>query len=560
MQDRAWVFDKYAPDLNQNRKLFLEKFLPEYIQNHNCRTALDLGCGLGYFSEILANLGLTVTGTDARIENLQEAKKRYPDISFQFYNVEEAPGSETIASDIVLCYGLLYHLENPFRAIRNIRKLTNKLLIISSMVAPYQEPIAYLINESHQEDQSLNFVSLVPSQACMVRMLYAAGFAAVYRPRHLPAHEQYRESSQLHQQRTILLASTTPLSSSELLLLEEQVMLGIQLWQKDKSLVSYSDELGLSGALHMMRRGLHRLKSSSVSVALRHKVGRLLRGAHQQVQETHMSPIEVRWRTLAEHYDHVDIDLQPGVKMRLHTDSILSHHIYCENFEWQERAFVNAFLREGDVFVDVGAHVGLFALTAAFRVGSTGQVYAFEPSLKNYLRLKDNVALNQFENVSSYQMALSSNQARVKLVVSLDGYDAWNSLAQPVAGHTYEVEEVDTTTWDDFAEQHDLLGRVAMMKIDVEGWEQHVLAGGQKAFSSLDAPVLQVEFTDVAAQAGSSSCQELYSFLQSFGYRLFVYDASSNQLREDPLRENYPYLNLIAIKNLELALNRLNHK
>jgi len=45
-----------------------------------------------------------------------------------------------------------------------------------------------------------------------------------------------------------------------------------------------------------------------------------------------------------------------------------------------------------------------------------------------------------------------------------------------------------------------------MMKIDVEGWENHVLSGGTETFSLPDAPVLQVEFTDQAAQLAGSSC------------------------------------------------------
>ena len=71
--------------------------------------------------------------------------------------------------------------------------------------------------------------------------------------------------------------------------------------------------------------------------------------------------------------------LQPGLKIRLYGDSELCRLIYLGNFEATERAFLNHFLRPGDVFVDVGANIGLFTLIAAARVGPAGRVVAFEP-------------------------------------------------------------------------------------------------------------------------------------------------------------------------------------
>ena len=61
-----------------------------------------------------------------------------------------------------------------------------------------------------------------------------------------------------------------------------------------------------------------------------------------------------------------------------------------------------------------------------------------------------------------------------------------------------------------------LLGNVTMMKIDVEGWESRVLAGGKEVFTRPDAPVLQVEFTDAAAKAAGSSCRQLVQIFGKF--------------------------------------------
>jgi hypothetical protein len=96
-----------------------------------------------------------------------------------------------------------------------------------------------------------------------------------------------------------------------------------------------------------------------------------------------------------------------------------------------------------------------------------------------------------------------------------------------------------------------------MVKIDVEGWESRVLSGGIVTLSRSDAPVLQVEFTEENARQAGTSCRELYEQLVRLGYTLFTYDKKSNSLFPDALRDNYPYLNLIACKNYEHVTNRL---
>ena len=92
---------------------------------------------------------------------------------------------------------------------------------------------------------------------------------------------------------------------------------------------------------------------------------------------------ERRWAAVARQQGTFVTKLQPNLRIRLYGDSELCRLIYCRNFEVAEREFVNRFLRPGDVFVDVGANIGLFTLIAASRVGPTGRVIAFEPSLGN---------------------------------------------------------------------------------------------------------------------------------------------------------------------------------
>jgi FkbM family methyltransferase len=146
--------------------------------------------------------------------------------------------------------------------------------------------------------------------------------------------------------------------------------------------------------------------------------------------------------------------LQPGLKIRLYGDSELCRLIYCRHFEATERAFLNHFLRPGDVFVDVGANIGLFTLIAACSVGPAGRVIAFEPTSVTYARLVDNVRLKGFSNVRCVNSALSDRSGYLDLTQSTDGFDAWNSFAEPTMGTTNSRERVEVIEWDHYARDH----------------------------------------------------------------------------------------------------------
>jgi 2-polyprenyl-3-methyl-5-hydroxy-6-metoxy-1,4-benzoquinol methylase len=177
------------------------------------RTAVDVGCGLGDFSGFLAELGLEVTALDGREENVVEARRRFPQVNFRVMDAED-PALETLGRfDLALCFGLLYHLENPFRAIRNLRGLTGQVLLLETIVVPSSEPSAALVDECEGEDQGLHHIALIASESAVVRMLGAAGFAAVGRFRPLPDHDQFRGTISQPPRRTVLAATDGPLPS-----------------------------------------------------------------------------------------------------------------------------------------------------------------------------------------------------------------------------------------------------------------------------------------------------------------------------------------------------------
>jgi SAM-dependent methyltransferase len=211
------IFDRpHYQRINEAREAFVREFLPAWIDGLSLKTAIDVGCGQGYFSEALQRLGLSVTACDARQENVEEALRKYPQISFRVANVENGDLKDFGKFDLVFCFGLLYHLENPFAALRNLHTLTVKVLILESMCVPGGRALLDLREEGKTEDQGLNFVAFYPTESCLIKMLHYAGFPFVYRFSHMPEHEHFHEGGTRRQMRTVLAASEDALEFSNL--------------------------------------------------------------------------------------------------------------------------------------------------------------------------------------------------------------------------------------------------------------------------------------------------------------------------------------------------------
>jgi SAM-dependent methyltransferase len=220
--EKQWTFDsELTRGYTEVRQAFAREFLSHVRQQMELSTALDVGCGVGYFAKFLSDLGFQVIAVDGREENATEAKRRYPEITFLTKNAEDPSLLEVGNFDFVLSFGLLYHLENPFRAIRNFHSLTRKLLLVESMYIPGNDTSLQLLDEGHADNQGLNHVAFYPTESCLVKMLYRAGFPFVYRFEKLPGDAQFITTVWRKRSRTFLAASRIALEAPNLVLAQE---------------------------------------------------------------------------------------------------------------------------------------------------------------------------------------------------------------------------------------------------------------------------------------------------------------------------------------------------
>jgi FkbM family methyltransferase len=250
------------------------------------------------------------------------------------------------------------------------------------------------------------------------------------------------------------------------------------------------------------------------------------------------------------------IEIQPRVTIAAYSDSALCRLIYMGQYELAERQFVSRFLRPGDVFVDVGANIGLYSLQAATVVGTRGRVWAFEPCAQTHSRLIDNIARNRFDNVHAQRVALSDSNGTLAMTISTDGFDAWNSAGKPTMGSRLDGELVPCETWDSFAKRQRITGCVSMMKVDIEGWESYFLAGAAGELSASDSPTLLIELNEQAARSANSSVEQVRLQLKTLGYSLYTLNNDGLLIPlSDGLRLESQ--NAIALKNLDAVHERV---
>jgi SAM-dependent methyltransferase len=216
MEDRPFD-DNAAIRARSAKRATLVRLLNAIQATLDLRDALDVGCGYGFFSRTLSDCGLKVTAIDGRESNVEEAARRNPNVEARVCDVQ-APGMDLLGKfDCVLCFGLLYHLENPLAAVRNIVATTGKVLLIESVVAPSHSLSTVLYEEEQRDNQALNYIACIPTERWLIKAMYLAGMSYVYRSRVLPDHEDFHATLLKRQRRTVLVASRVPLDTSMLL-------------------------------------------------------------------------------------------------------------------------------------------------------------------------------------------------------------------------------------------------------------------------------------------------------------------------------------------------------
>lgn len=191
-----------------------------------------------------------------------------------------------------------------------------------------------------------------------------------------------------------------------------------------------------------------------------------------------------------------------GVRFRMHhPGSVLENELFWRNnFEGERTAVaaVGAHIDRAEAFLDVGANSGFYSLYAKARKPGL-RVLAFEPSPVNLLMLRQNIAMNGFD-IETFEAAVTDRDGDVTLY-DFDEHSYSASLVEDFRPGAV-ARRVPGLTLDTIAESHDLLDKKLLIKVDVEGHEEAVLAGASRVIGTDPTFLIEI-LTDEAAKAVS---------------------------------------------------------
>jgi len=179
-------------------------------------------------------------------------------------------------------------------------------------------------------------------------------------------------------------------------------------------------------------------------------------------------------------------------------------------------------LREGSVFVDVGANEGYFSIVASKLVGSRGRVIAVEPQSRLRSVLEKNVSLNRASNIQLHQVAISNVNGTVEMFLAPDTITGATSLSKT---RKYPVprETVTTLTLRQLLDNNGV--RTAdLMKMDIEGHEYEAILGSPEVFRSKLVRNLALELHPSILKQRGKDPGEIAEFLRSAGYNITSFD------------------------------------
>jgi FkbM family methyltransferase len=211
------------------------------------------------------------------------------------------------------------------------------------------------------------------------------------------------------------------------------------------------------------------------------------------------------------------LEVKPGVSLALDPRDLIDG-VILETGDWQPAigASIRQHVHPGGTFIDVGSHIGFFALSAAHIAGPAGHVLAIEPNPETLIRLRANVR-ESHANVSVVPVACSDRAGNLKFYTS-PGNSGASSLSEVLAGRWGKGHQylVPARSLDDIVREAGL-DRIDLIKIDVEGAEYLVLKGAEQTLRRFHPPVV-AEIDSYQLHSMGASPEDIQAFMQSVGY------------------------------------------
>jgi len=220
-------------------------------------------------------------------------------------------------------------------------------------------------------------------------------------------------------------------------------------------------------------------------------------------------------------YHAVDCYECPEFLMLSNNDDLVINSImWTGSYEASSLSIWARLSSEVHVILDIGAYTGIYGFVAARR-NPQCRIICFEPLGINFLRIRENISLNAFNNITVLPMAVSDRDGEIDLHVYSSGnyLTSGSSIKHDTTKHTVVRKRVQSISIDKFV-QLNAIQRIDIVKIDVEGSVREVLTGMKKTVSTYKPDFIIEVLHDIEL------ARHLTEYFRSLGYNFF-------EIRED---------------------------
>lgn len=198
----------------------------------------------------------------------------------------------------------------------------------------------------------------------------------------------------------------------------------------------------------------------------------------------------------------------------------------------KEYSAIAKLVKMGDTAFDIGSHVGMIAIYLGKIVGEKGKIYCFEPFPISFERLKNNIYINNFNNIQLNNLAISDSVGIADFYYQPNDFQL-NSLGKVSDGikrldHNIKVE---TNTIDNYCEKNNI-NKINFIKIDTEGYEYNVLLGAEKMLHSKNIDIIQFEISKTPLESIGRNPAEIVEYLNRKGYGVYEYNENAEAFKK----------------------------
>lgn len=204
----------------------------------------------------------------------------------------------------------------------------------------------------------------------------------------------------------------------------------------------------------------------------------------------------------------------------------------------------NKEIKRGDVLLDIGAHIGYYTLLFARIVGKEGKVYAFEPDPANFVLLKKNVEINDYQNVILVDKAVSDKSGKNKLYKSEKLETSVNSIYNIHSGHKFI--DIESVRLDDYFKNYN--GKIDWIKIDIEGAELAALQGMASLLEKNKNIKIVTELAPCNLEESGIRPEEYFKLLQKYGFYIYNLNETKNKIEACNTSELLKLLKIYTVK------------